>query len=161
MGCSAIVERKSTHPLPLTGSCGPKFHTYIHTYIHTGRWVSLTSGTAADCAWQVYCYAYLVVNCKCHLRAWRPCLAELDGPSFGKPWLTFIEWPWQYLNCQVSANLPCVSQVWQTSKPGNGLLHFTLAGWIVPTHLICSLGCKVWQEQRDDHTVYKCLCRSP
>ena len=38
MGCSAVVEGKSTHPLPLTlGLGGVESHTYIHTYIHTGR----------------------------------------------------------------------------------------------------------------------------
>ena len=74
--------------------------------------------------------------------------------NLGKPWFTFIDWHWQYWNCQMLANQPCVSQVWQTSKPENGLLHFALAGWVVPTHPICSSDCKVCQEQHDDQTVY-------
>ena len=64
-----------------------------------------------------------------------------------------------YKQSKTSVNLKLTNyihtyKVWQTSKPGNGLLRFTLAGWVVPTHLICSLGCKVCQEQQDDQTVY-------
>ena len=95
-------------------------HTYIHTYI--GKQVSLVGEQLSVPSRCTAVYTWLLIA---GVTSGRGDPALLGRPSFGKPWLTFNGWLWQYWNCQVLANLPYVSQVLRTSKPGNGLLRFT------------------------------------